>query len=170
MKNFKEIQANDFNQSIFPMFEKDWALIATEAGQKANAMTASCGGIGVLYPYGPVAFIFVRPQRYTQELIQQSDTFSLNFFSPSYHDILAYFGKVSGRDEDKIKKSNLTLQHTIDTPYFEEANTVFVCKKVYVQQLTGEGFLDASVPEKGFPENDFHYMYIGKIEKVLLSD
>ena len=66
---------------------KDWMLVC--AGD--NAMTASWGGMGVLWNK-PVAFCFVRPQRYTHALIEQSDRFSLSFFSEGFSALLLAAG------------------------------------------------------------------------------
>jgi len=167
MTNFKEMNIADFDLNIFQMIEKDWMLIGTSHDEKKDAMTASCGGFGVIYPYGPVAFILVRPQRYTHELLKQSELFSLNFFDGGQRKELAYFGRVSGWEEDKISKSSLTLIEGEEVPCFNEANTIVVCRKFYVQQHTPESFLDLEVVAKGFPDKDYHYMYIGKIEKIL---
>ena len=45
-----------------------------------------------------------------------------------YKKILGYLGKVSGRDEDKITNSNLTISHSDNTPYFEEGKVPFCTK------------------------------------------
>lgn len=170
MGNFKEINKYDFSQNIFQMIEKDWMLIGTSHQGKTDAMTASCGGFGVIYPYGPVAFIFVRPQRYTHELLKESELFSLNFFDAEYRKMLGYFGRVSGWDEDKIQKFGLKMLEDEEVPCFEEANTIVVCRKVFVQQNEEKSFIDHSVVEKEFADRDFHYMYIGKIEKILVGE
>lgn len=54
-------------------------------------------------------------------------------------------------------------------PCFEEANTIVVCRKIFAQQNAENSFLDHSLIEKEFPDKDFHYMYIGKIEKIAIS-
>ena len=41
----------------------------------------------------------------------------------------------SGRDEDKIAKANLTVKEYEDVPYFEEGRLIFICRKLYAQNL-----------------------------------
>ena len=167
MPGFKEMNMDEFNLNIFKMIEKDWMLIGTSHDGKKDAMTASCGGFGVIYPYGPVAFILARPQRYTHELLKQSELFSLNFFDGGQRKELGYFGRVSGWDEDKITKTSLTLLEDEVVPCFKEASTIVICRKFYMQQYTPESFMDQEVVQKIYPDEDYHYMYIGKIEKIL---
>ena len=82
---------------------------------------------------------------------------------------MSYLGKVSGRDEDKIIKSGLTVAEELDTPYFEEAKLVLICKKMFVQPLNENSFLDSSLIEKWYPNRDYHELYIAEIEKVLIK-
>ena len=53
----KEIVGNPF-----AMLAEQWALVTVEDGEKANPMTVSWGGLGVLWSK-PVATIYIRPQR-----------------------------------------------------------------------------------------------------------
>lgn len=59
----------------------------------------------------PVAYVFIRPQRYTKEFIDETDTFSLSILGEEHRKTLSYLGTVSGRDEDKISKSGLHVKH-----------------------------------------------------------
>ena len=117
----------------------------------------------------PVAYVFIRPQRYTKEFIDAGDHFSLSVLGEDYRKTLNYFGTVSGRDEDKIAKSGLHVAHENGTPYFEEANTVLVCRKLYAQPYDPACFIDKSCDEKWYPNKDYHTMYIAEIEKVLVD-
>ena len=83
---------------------------------------------------------------------------------------MAYLGSASGRDEDKIGKAGITPVYADDTVYFEEAKLVLICKKVYQAELQESGFIYQSTLDESYPERDFHTMYIGKIEKVLVRD
>ena len=60
----------------FTKIGKEWMLITAKDGDNVNAMTASWGGVGVLWGKN-TAFIFVRDSRYTKELIDQSDNISV---------------------------------------------------------------------------------------------
>ena len=74
MTTFHEIHPKDINQNVFSMIGDDWMLISAmdPKTEKYNTMTASWGGFGVLF-HKPVAYIFIRPQRYTKEFVDCAD-------------------------------------------------------------------------------------------------
>lgn len=165
---FQEITTKNLNKNAFQMIGSDWLLVTAEKDGKANTMTASWGGIGVMWGKD-VACIVIRPQRYTKEFIDGSDTLSISVLPEGNKDIYGYLGKVSGRDEDKIAKSGLSLAHDSGIPYFEEAETVLLCRKLFAQDMKPEAFLDPSIPDKWYPQKDYHTMYICEIEKILIK-
>lgn len=167
MKNFIEIKPNEFNKSPFKLIGSDWMLITAEKDNIANTMTASWGGLGVMWNKN-VAYTVIRPQRYTKEFIDGSDTFSLCFFDKKYKKQLSYIGSVSGRDEDKISKADFTLNHYNNTPYFEESEIIIICKKLFAQEFKPESFIEKVLAEKNYPNNDFHTLYISEIEKIMI--
>jgi len=168
MTKFNEIKPELFEQSPFKLIGKDWMLITAEKDGKINTMTASWGGFGVMWAKN-VAFIVIRPQRYTKEFIDNSDTFSLTFLDNSHRSTLSYLGTKSGRDEDKIKNSHLTVLHTDGVPYFEEATTAILCKKLYAQEYKPESFIGQELNEKMYPDGDYHTLYIAEITKILVK-
>ena len=125
------------------------------------------------YPWGhndPTAVIYLRPSRYTKEFVDEEGYFSLCVMDKSFKKQMAYLGSVSGRDEDKIGKAGLTPVYADNTVYFEEAKLVLVCKKLYQSELQESGFLYQDTIDENYPQRDFHTMYVGKIEKVLVRD
>lgn len=167
MGKFEVIGSKEFNGNPFEMIGKDWMLIMAEKEGKVNAMTASWGGVGVMWNRN-VAYIFVRRSRYTKEFIDGSDTFSLSFYdTKKYRKELSYFGTVSGRDEDKVLKSGFTVQHENEVPYFDEADTVLICKKLSRHAISAEGLLEESIDSQYYADKDYHEMYIGEITKIL---
>lgn len=169
MNNYKEIKPEELNKSAFQLIGIDWMLITAEYNNKANTMTASWGGFGIMWNKN-VTYIVVRPQRYTKEFIDNSNTFSLSFYDSKYKKQLAYLGAVSGRDEDKISKTNLTLSHLYNTPYFEEADITIFCKKLFAQEFTPDSFIEKELIEKNYPNKDFHTLYIAEVEKILVRE
>ena len=169
MEYFKDIRVEDIIGNPFEMIGKDWMLVTAEKGGKVNAMTASWGGLGIMWNK-KVAYVFIRPQRYTKEFIDAADTFSLSFYDEKYRKTLSYLGTVSGRDEEKIEKSWLTKISYENTPYFEEANLVLICKKLYAQEYNPEGFIDKTLDKTNYPGKDYHTMYIVEITKALIKE
>ena len=165
MNQWNELKPQELSNA-FSMIGEDWMLITAAKGDKVNTMTASWGGIGIMWGK-PVAYLVIRPQRYTKEFIDNSDTLSINFLDSSYRSTLTYLGKVSGRDEDKITNSKLTTSFDDATPYFEESNKVLLCKKLFAQELTADSFIDKTLLEKWYPGNDLHTLYVVEISKIL---
>ncbi|SHJ06362.1 flavin reductase [Desulfosporosinus lacus] len=169
MTKFTEINPELFERSPFKLIGKDWMLITAEKDGKINTMTASWGGFGVMWGKN-VAYIVLRPQRYTKEFVDSSKTFSITFLDNSFRTTLSYLGTKSGRDEDKIKNSKLTVLHTDDIPYFEEASIAVLCKKLYAQEYKPEFFIDQELNEKWYPEVDHHTLYIAEVTKILIKE
>lgn len=168
MVPFREIQPQQLQKNPFHMIGKEWMLVTAERDGKANTMTASWGGVGVMWGKD-VVYVVIRPQRYTKEFIDASDTFSLSILGEENRKVLNYLGTVSGRDEDKIAQSGLTLAHEDSIPYFEEANCVMLCKKLYSQPMAADSFLEQSLIDKWFSAGDFHTLYIAEITKILVK-
>lgn len=151
----------------FTKIGKEWAAIVTEVDGKANAMTASWGSVGVLWGKN-VANIFIRESRYTKEMIDNSDTFSLCFFEDTkMHSTLSYLGQVSGRDEDKIAGARLHINHIKDVPIIDEAKFVLICRKLSATPITADQFIDPTIKNTWYKDNDMHTMYVGEILEVL---
>ncbi|GAB6087031.1 flavin reductase family protein [Alkaliphilus crotonatoxidans] len=162
---FYKITPEQLNKSPFQLIGKEWMLVTAQKEGRVNAMTASWGGFGVMWNKN-VAYIVIRPQRFTKEFVDHADTFSLTFFDSSFKKELGYFGTVSGRDEDKIKKTGLTVAHSNETPYFTEANLVVICKKIFAQPYEPSAFIDESI-HQCYPDQDYHTLYIGEITEIL---
>lgn len=165
----KQIEINEFSENPFKLIGSDWMLITVKKGDKTNMMTASWGGVGILWNK-PVATIYVRPQRYTKEFIDNEEYFSLCVLPEEYRQILNYCGTKSGRDEDKIAETKLTIDESEKAPIFKESRLVLICKKLYAQDLTEQSFIDKSLVEKNYQAKDFHTMYIAEIEKILTNN
>lgn len=165
MKNFKEISTKYFPLNPFEIKSK-WMLISAQKDGIVNTMTASWGGFGVMWNK-EVVFVVIRPQRYTKEFVDVAEEFSLSFFDDSFKKDLSYLGKVSGRDEDKISKTSLTVQNLDETPYFAEAELVVFAKKLYAQPMSEEFFLEHDVEKQWYPNKDHHVLYVAEVTNIL---
>lgn len=165
---FKEISIEELDINPFSYIGDKWMLITAGNQSKVNTMTASWGGLGVLWNQ-PVATAYIRPQRYTKEFVDQEKCFSLSFFDDHKKE-LGYLGRVSGRDEDKISKMNLHTTFLDNVPTFEEASLVLIVEKLYEDKIKEESFLNKDLINKNYPQKDFHTVYIGKIKKVYIKD
>ena len=57
----------ELKENPVKLIADDWALVSAGTPEKWNTLTVSWGGIGELWGRD-VAFIFIRPQRYTKKL------------------------------------------------------------------------------------------------------
>ena len=166
MKDFHLIAPEEL-ENVFRLVGKDWMLITAGNGETVNTMTASWGGMGVLWNK-PVAFCFIRPQRYTYALTEAAERFSLSFFTEDYRPALRLCGTKSGRDTDKFAAAGLTPALLDDVPYVAEARLVLICRKLYADMLKKEAFLDPALLAN-YPQDDFHRVYVVEIEKAYIK-
>ena len=162
---FREISVEELKDNPFTLINKDWMLITAGSREKHNTMTASWGGVGELWGRY-VSTIYIRPQRYTLEFVEREDYYSLCFFGPDCRQALNLCGSKSGREIDKDAATGLTPCFDEAAPYYEQARLVFLCRKLYRQDLEEGCFLDKGLLEKWY-DNDLHRMFIGEIVKVL---
>ena len=80
MHAFQPFPIEELEFNPFEKIGKEWALVSAGSKQKANTMTVSWGGVGVLWGKN-VVFIFIRDSRYTKEFIDSGDFFSVSFMS-----------------------------------------------------------------------------------------
>ena len=176
------IDYKDLSINPMTLFAEDWGLLGAGTEQQGyNAMTIAWGHLGAIWSdklagkhiHGrPTATCFVRPSRATLGYIDDSEFFSISFLPAERKRALAVMGKFSGRDTDKFAAAELTPLFHAETGvvYPQEANLVFVCRKIYRDRLREDSFLDPSIVETNYPERDFHYVFVGQIVDVLATD
>lgn len=163
----KQLDPKSISRNVFSAIGDDWMLITAGDRDRSNTMTASWGGMGVLWGKNVVT-VYVRPQRYTYEFMEKSDCFTIAFFDESHRDALKLCGSKSGREVDKAEACGFTLAYgSGGAPYFQEAKLVIVCKKLYFDDIDPAHFLDEGIDAKNYPNKDYHRMYIGEIVEVL---
>lgn len=164
----REVKHEELSGNVFKMINSDWMLITAQDGDKVNTMTASWGGLGELWNKY-VAFVFIRPQRYTFEFTEKTDRLTLSFFGGNQREALKICGSKSGRDCDKIAEAGLTLCHADGYPTFEEAEVVMECRKIYADDIKEDCMLAPEIMAC-YKARDFHRTYICEIEKILVKD
>jgi flavin reductase (DIM6/NTAB) family NADH-FMN oxidoreductase RutF len=164
--DFEVLDPLEIDDNVFKLIGQDWMLITAGSLDSFNVMTASWGGLGVLWGK-QVCFCVVRPTRYTYNFMEKSDYFTLSFFTEAYRSVLNFCGTHSGRNTNKIEKTGLTpLTGSKGVPFYDEARLVIEARKIYFQDLNPENFLDDSI-EDNYPEKDYHRLYLGEIIRVL---
>lgn len=167
--SFQSIDPNNFEINPFTSIGSQWMLLTAGDENAHNTMTVSWGALGVLW-FKNVSFAFVRPQRYTIEFMNKHDTFSLCLFDEIYKPALKLCGTKSGRDLDKDAAAGLTPLFDREAPYYQQANTVLLCRKLSKQRLDPTCFIDPEIDPKVYPKQDHHYMFVGEILSILKQD
>ncbi len=159
----KEIDPVEIMTQPIDLWMNQWFLLTSGTLDNYNMMTVSWGSIGCLWNK-PIVQIFVRPQRYTYGFIEENESFTLCSFPDHYRKALNILGSISGRDGDKLSKTNLTIKPStkISAPSYEEASLILECRKIYRQKMDPVGFLDDSIKDH-YPVNDYHVIYFGEI-------
>lgn len=161
----RELLATQLNENVFELIGDEWMLITAEKEGKVNMMTASWGSLGVFWNK-PCATIYIRQSRYTKEFIDSAERFSLCVFESQYRKMLTLCGSKSGREIDKVKEADLTVEHFEEVPYFKEAKLVLVCKKIFSQKMERRGFMEEEPFNKNYTNGDLHQLYIAEIDKI----
>lgn len=167
----KKISVSELKDNMFDAIGKEWMLVTAGTPEKFNMMTASWGGIGILWGK-PVAFIFIRPERYTYEFIEKGDTLTLSFLGEAHRGIHKICGSQSGRDIDKVAASGLKPYVTENGNIaYEQARLVLECKKLYADFIDADNFVDKLLINRWYGEGHggFHKMYILEIQNVFVE-
>lgn len=169
----KEIQVWDYAEEILSNLQKG-VLLTTKAGEKVNTMTISWGTLGIEWAK-PIFTVFVRENRYTRQLLEQNPEFTINIPHGEYDKkILGICGTNSGKDMDKFKAANLTLEQpmALSVPAVRELPLTLECRVIY-KQLQNAREITPENNQKFYPQNvdgsfhgankDYHTAYYGEI-------
>lgn len=165
--SFKEISINELNVNPVTMFDEGWALLTAGDKSDFNSMTVSWGAMGEIWGK-PSMFVFVRPQRYTHDYCEKSDLFTVSCFNGEHRKELSFFGSKSGRDYDKYKETGLTAVFDGDYAFCNDAQIVFLCKKIAKTALDPKNFYSADI-DACYAAKDYHDIYVGEIVKILVK-
>lgn len=169
----KEIQVWNYAEEILSNLQKG-VLLTTKAGEKVNTMTISWGTLGIEWAK-PIFTVFVRENRYTKQLLEQNPEFTINIPYGEYDKkILGICGTKSGKNIEKLKAANLTLEQpmAISVPAIRELPLTLECRIIYKQTQNAEEITPEN-NQKFYPQNvdgsfhgankDYHTAYYGEI-------
>lgn len=100
---FREIKIEELQFNPFTKIGKEWLLITAGDEKKHNTMTASWGGVGVLWGKNVVT-TYIRPQRYTKEFVDAQDVFTITFLGKTAEKRLHFVEKCLDVTGIKSKK------------------------------------------------------------------
>ncbi len=146
------------------------AFLIVRSGEKIDTMTIGWGNVGYVWNR-PIFTVMVRKSRYTHELIENSDNFTVSIpLNKNLKSALTVCGSKSGRDIDKFKECNLTLENSkkVDTPIISECELHYECKIVYKQEMNSE-LLSNDIVESSYKDGDYHTLYYGEIVETYIK-
>lgn len=163
---WQEITARDIEGNPVRMFADEWFELAAGKESDMNLMTIAWGTLGELWSK-PVVTVYVSTSRYTYEYMEKNDYFTITHFPASMREKLQYLGSASGRNEDKVKGADLTVEFTgLGNPIFAEADLAIECKKIYSDQFKADKM---PIERRQWHEETgtgIHVMYVGEIVNV----
>ena len=166
----KVIDAFDYAGDICKAMKKG-ILLTTKAEGQVNTMTIGWGTMGIEWGR-PMFVAYVRESRYTHEMLERSGEFTVNIpIGAVDSKILGVCGTKSGRDMDKIRELNLTLEDpmNISVPGIKELPLTLECKILYRMEQTLDT-IPQDIIEKYYPNGDFHYAYYGQIVGAYIAE
>ena len=152
----------ELTPEIFSVFRRQPPLLTAGDRESCNTMTIGWCGLGRIWNL-PACTVYVRPERYTYEFMENQEYFTVSVPALADHDRMKVFGTRSGRDTDKLAEAGMTLAYTDSgVPYIAGSEWVLVCRKLYAQDLQPEHLTDDR-PERFYQGEGWHRMYIGEV-------
>lgn len=153
-------------QTMKALADPGLLLAAEDSSSKPNAMAIGWATIGIIWGK-PMCVVLVRPSRYTYQLIESADAFTVNVPALELSEIVTYCGTVSGRDQDKFREKGLTaLPATrVSAPLIEECPINYECKVVHKNDVI-PAQLAPEIQQSAYPGGDYHRVYFGEILAV----
>jgi flavin reductase (DIM6/NTAB) family NADH-FMN oxidoreductase RutF len=166
----KIVEAFDYAGDICKAMKKG-ILLTTKADGQVNTMTIGWGTMGVEWGK-PIFVAYVRGSRYTHQMIEKSGEFTVNIPMGEFDSkILGVCGTKSGRDMDKIKELNLTLEAPLNcgVPGIKELPLTLECKVLYRMEQTLDT-IPQDILDRYYPNGDFHYAYYAEIVGAYIAE
>jgi flavin reductase (DIM6/NTAB) family NADH-FMN oxidoreductase RutF len=130
---------------------------------KENIITLGWIQLGIIWSK-PVVSILVRPSRYSYQLLNKHNEFSVNVLSNKYDKEIAFCGANSGSYCDKFLETGLNKIRSskINISSIKEADIIIECQTVHTTNVIPENLNDVLL-SKNYPKGDYHTIFTGII-------
>jgi flavin reductase (DIM6/NTAB) family NADH-FMN oxidoreductase RutF len=167
---FKQISPEEICDNVFTLAGKDFFAITAGKKDNYNSMIGSGGGWVVLFKQ-PTTWCILRADRYTLELIQKEQTYTMSYFPNEYKEQMLFLGSKSGKNSEKMKEVELT---SVQTPSgdtsFKEARLIIECKLTQITTPNPNDFYTQEakdcINEAYKEESDYRKYVFGEITHV----
>ena len=160
-----KIDPIEFSVQPHDLFDRQMVLLTCGDFSKGefNCMTIGWGSIGTMWNK-PYVSVVVRPTRHTFYFMEKYPDFTLTAFPDAFKKDLAYLGSHSGRDEDKLAKTQLTpiKAQQLTAPNYAQAELCIECRQIYSADFLPSNFKSPDL-ETHYPKKDYHRVYYGEI-------
>ena len=164
---FKQISPEEIDDNVFTLVGKVFPVVTVGWKDGYNSMTASGGGMGLLFRK-PTTMLIFPSNRYTLELIQEQQAYTISYFPDEYKSQVMFLGSKSGRDSDKMREVELAA---IPTPSgnisFREARLIIECK---LTQITTPVFPDDFYSQEAIGYMSEPYKDVGEHRKYVFGE
>ena len=170
---FNQISPEEISDNVFTLVGKDFTVITAGKEDHYNSMIGSGGGLGMLF-MKPTTWCILRADRYTLELIQKVQTYTMSYFSNEFKERMLFLGSKSGRDSEKMKEVELT---SVQTPSgdmsFKEARLILECKLTALTVANPDDFYTQETKDyinEAYQEaNVYRKLAFGEITRVWMK-
>jgi flavin reductase (DIM6/NTAB) family NADH-FMN oxidoreductase RutF len=167
---FKQISPEEIRDNVFTLAGKDFFAITAGKEDRYNSMIGSGGGWAVLFKK-PTTWCILRADRYTLELIQKEQTYTMSYFPNEYQEQMLFLGSKSGKSSEKMKEVELT---SVQTPSgditFKEARLIIECKLTQITTPNPNDFCTQEAKDyinEAYKEENHYRKYVfGEITHV----
>ncbi|MDD2436500.1 MAG: DUF4468 domain-containing protein [Massilibacteroides sp.] len=167
LADYKRINAETIPGNIIKLMSQDWTLITAGSGEEFNIQTAQWGGLGYLFGK-PVTFCFINPTSNIFSLMQNTDTFTLTFYTEAYRNVLLYCETDLLKNTDRVKGTGLTpVAMPSGGKAFKEAWMIVECRKLLSQPLNKDLIINEELQKE--QDKSVNTMFVGEIIGVWIK-
>lgn len=137
---FKQISPEEISDNVFKLVGKDFFAVTAGNEDQYNSMIGSGGGLGMLFKK-PTTWCLIRADRYTLEMIQKEQTYTMSYFPEECKKHMLFLGSKSGKNSAKMQEVELT---SVQTPSgdvsFKEARLIMECQLTQITTPSPDDF------------------------------
>lgn len=150
------------------------SVLVTVADCEGNSNIITIAWTGTICTNPPMAYISVRPERYSYHMLRESGEFVINLATESMAYATDYCGVRSGRNVDKWKETGLTPvpAQTVKAPVIAESPVAIECRVTEVKELGSHHMFLAEVTGVSVDEqwlNERGSLELAKAEPIVYS-
>lgn len=150
------------------------AVMVSCADKEGNSNIITVAWTGTVCTNPPMAYISVRPERHSYQMIRETGEFVINLTTKELAYATDFCGVRSGRDLDKFSEMNLTKEQAsvVSAPMIGESPVNIECKVTEVKELGSHHMFLADVVAVHVDDrymNENQKFELGKAEPIAYS-